>query len=129
MVYRIFVEKKPELAYEAKTLAHDIKYLLGIKGVTGVRILNRYDVEGLPKETFDYACKTILSEPQLDITSEEVTGEYDVLFAVEYLPGQFDQRAASAAECIQLMTKGERPDVRSAKVYLLSGSISDEELS
>lgn len=128
MVYRIFVEKKPELAYEAKTLAHDIKYLLGIPGVTGVRILNRYDVEGLDKETFDYAVQTILSEPQLDRHSDTVTGDYDYLFAVEYLPGQFDQRANSAAECIQLMTKGERPDVRSAKVYLLSGTVSDEEL-
>ena len=129
MVYRIFVEKKPALAYEAKTLAHDIKYLLGIDGVTGVRILNRYDVEGLDRETFDYAVKTILSEPQLDTVSDTVAGDYDRLFAVEYLPGQFDQRANSAAECIQLMTKGERPDVRSAKVYLLSGSISDEALA
>lgn len=128
MVYRIFVEKKPELAYEAKTLAHDIKYLLNIPGVTNVRILNRYDVEGLDKETFDYAVQTILSEPQLDRKSDKVTGDYDYLFAVEYLPGQFDQRANSAAECIQLMTKGERPDVRSAKVYLLSGNVSDEEL-
>ena len=75
MVYRIFVEKKPALAYEAKTLAHDIKYLLGIDGVTGVRILNRYDVEGLDRETFDYAVKTILSEPQLDTVSDTVAGD------------------------------------------------------
>ncbi len=129
MVNRIYVEKKAELAYEANSLAHDITYLLGIDGITGVRILNRYDVEGLDQETFDYASKTILSEPQLDITSAEVTGDYDYLFAVEYLPGQFDQRADSAAECIQLMTKGERPDVKSAKVYLLSGKISDAELA
>ena len=129
MVYRIFVEKRPELAYEAKTLLHDIRYLLDIPGVDSVRILNRYDVEGLPKETFDYAVQTILSEPQLDLTSDAVTGDYDQIFAVEYLPGQFDQRANSAAECIQLMTKGERPLVKSAKVYLLTGTISESDLA
>ena len=129
MVYRIFVEKKPELAYEARSLKKDMEGLLGISGVTGVRLINRYDVEGLDKETFDYACRTILSEPQLDLVSETLDTDYDRVFAVEYLPGQFDQRASSAEECIQLMTKGDRPTVRSAKVFLLKGSLSDEDLA
>ncbi len=129
MVYRIFVEKKEGLAYESNSLKRDVNRLLGIKGVTGVRILNRYDAENLPKETFDTAVKTIFSEPQIDTVYEEVPEGADRVFAVEYLPGQFDQRANSAEECIQLAFKGDRPSIRSAKVYLLSGDITDEELA
>ena len=129
MVYRIFVEKKEGLAYESYSLKRDVNRLLGIKGVTDVRILNRYDAENLPKETFDFACKTIFAEPQIDNLYEEVPEGADRVFAVEYLPGQFDQRANSAEECIQLAFKGDRPSIRSAKVYLLSGNITDEELA
>ena len=129
MVYRIFVEKKEGLAYESYSLKRDVNRLLGIKGVTDVRILNRYDAENLPKETFDFACKTIFAEPQIDNLYDEVPEGADRVFAVEYLPGQFDQRANSAEECIQLAFKGDRPSIRSAKVYLLSGDISDEELA
>ena len=129
MVYRIFVEKKEGLAYESYSLKRDVNRLLGIKGVTDVRILNRYDAENLPKETFDFACKTIFAEPQIDNLYEEVPEGADRVFAVEYLPGQFDQRANSAEECIQLAFKGDRPSIRSAKVYLLSGDITDEELA
>ena len=128
MVLRAFVEKKPELAFEAASLKKDINGQLGIKSVTGVRIVNRYDVEGLDEANFGRACRTIFSEPQLDTISSELELNCDHSFAVEFLPGQFDQRASGAEECIQLMTKGERPSVRSAKVYLLSGDISDTEL-
>ena len=127
MVYRIYVEKKQGLDNEARALANDLRELLGIKGLDKVRLLNRYDCEGLEEELFDYAVNTVFSEPQLDDTMTEVP-EADYVFAVEYLPGQFDQRAASASECIQLISKGERPLIRSAKVYALYGKLTDEEL-
>jgi len=130
VVYRIFVEKKSGLTHEANALKNDINGLLGIKSVTDVRVLNRYDVEGITKELFDYASKTVFSEPQLDnICSEFEIPANEKCFAVEFLPGQFDQRASSAAECIQLISKGERPLVRSAKIYVLSGNVSDDEFS
>ena len=129
MVYRIFVEKKKGLENEARGLKNAINTLLGIEGVKGVRILNRYDVEGITEELFDYASKTILSEPQLDNTCKEFEApEGAKVFAVEFLPGQFDQRASSAAECIQIISKGERPLVKSAKIYVIDGDISDAEL-
>ena len=128
MVYRIYVEKKKGLDNEARALQNDLRELLGIKGLEKVRLLNRYDCEGLEEELFDYAVNTVFSEPQLDDTMESVP-EADYIFAVEYLPGQFDQRAASASECIQLISKGERPLIRSAKVYALYGKLSEEELA
>ena len=127
MVYRIYVEKKQGLDNEARALKNDLRELLGIRGLEEVRLLNRYDCEGLEEELFDYAVNTVFSEPQLDDTMTEVP-EGDYVFAVEYLPGQFDQRAASASECIQLISKGERPLIRSAKVYVLKGTLSEEEL-
>ncbi len=129
MVYRIFVEKKKEQAQEAKTLLSDINSLLGIKSVTGVRVINRYDAENITSELFDYAVKTVFSEPQLDDAATEVNFGDAVAFAVEYLPGQFDQRADSAAQCIQIISKGERPTVRSAKVYALYGNVSDAQFA
>ncbi len=128
MVYRIYVEKKRELANEAKALFKDVRELLGIGGLTDLRILNRYDVENIEKELFDYAKTAVFSEPQLDIVSDSVDFSGYTVFAVEYLPGQFDQRADSAAQCIQIISQKERPTVRTAKVYLLSGKLSDEEL-
>ncbi len=130
MVYRIFVEKRDGLQNEALSLLSDINTLLGIESVKAVRVINRYDVEGIDKTTFDYASGTVFSEPQLDVIFDEIkTSDDDRIFAVEYLPGQFDQRASSAAECIQFISKGEKPVVRSAKVYVLSGAISDTELN
>ncbi|MBS6798942.1 MAG: phosphoribosylformylglycinamidine synthase [Firmicutes bacterium] len=128
MVYRIFVEKRPGLDNEARGLAGDINELLQIESVKKVRLFNRYDVDNITKELFDYSVNTVFSEPQLDVVTEELP-EADAVFAVEYLPGQFDQRASSAAECIQIISRGERPAVRTAKVYALYGNISGEELS
>ncbi len=129
MVYRIFVEKKPELAHEAKALCNDINTLLGIKSLENVRILNRYDVDNIEEELFDYCKGTVFSEPQLDIVTDDIFGaDNAVVFAVEYLPGQFDQRADSAAQCIQIISQNERPLVRTAKIYILSGKLSEDEI-
>ena len=108
MVYRIYVEKKREFAHEAASLKSEIVKLLQIDGLEELRIVNRYDVENLDKSLFDYAVGTVFSEPQVDIASETLDFSIaDHVFAVEYLPGQFDQRANSAAECIQIISKGE----------------------
>ncbi len=128
MVYRVFVEKKPELAQEARNLKEDIRSLLRIDSLEDLRIVNRYDVENISPELFDYAVKTVLSEPQLDMVSSELNAEGAQVFAVEYLPGQFDQRADSAAQCIQIISQAQRPEVRSAKVYLLYGQLTEEQL-
>ena len=128
-VYRIYVEKKPEHAVEAKGLLHEIRHLLRIPSVTGLRVLNRYDVEGIDEAVFEQCVDTVFAEPQLDVTYRDIPGGADVVFATEFLPGQFDQRAASAAECIQLLTQGERPEVAYARVYLVSGAPTAEELA
>ena len=129
MVYRIFVEKKKELANEAKALLNDANTLLGITSLKDVRVINRYDAENITEELFDYAVKTVFSEPQLDIASKEISLEGATVFAVEFLPGQFDQRADSAAQCIQIISQGERPTVRSAKVYALYGELRETEIA
>ena len=129
MVYRIYVEKKTELAHEAHALCSELRNLVGIKNLEAVRIINRYDVENLDRAIFDRAVKTVFSEPQLDLVCEELTVESGRVFAVEPLPGQFDQRADSAAQCIQLQTQGDRPTVRSSKVYVLEGALSDADLA
>lgn len=129
MVYRIYAEKKKELANEAKSLLCDLVGLLGIKGLKDLRILNRYDVENIEKDLFEYAKQTVFSEPQLDIVSESPDMSGAEVFAVEYLPGQFDQRADSAAQCIQIISQKERPTVRTAKVYLLYGELSEDEIA
>ena len=127
MVYRVYVEKKAELANEAHALQHDLRAFLGIRSLTGLRLYNRYDLEGISRELFDYAVKTVLSEPQLDLVTDQVP-RGDAVFAVEYLPGQFDQRADSAAQCIQILSQGERPAVRTARVYALEGTLTPQEL-
>ncbi len=129
MVYRIFVEKREELANEAKALLAELRNLLGIKSLTSVRVFNRYDVENISKALFEDAVHTVFSEPQLDIVSKELSVGNDKVFAVEYLPGQFDQRADSAAQCIQIISCGERPTIRTARVYALAGDLSDTELA
>ena len=128
MVYRIYVEKKPELANEARSLKEDIRTFLGVQSLTGLRLINRYDVEGIEKPLFDYAVRTVLSEPQLDNVSDALPGDASAVLAVEYLPGQYDQRADSAAQCIQILSQGERPVVRTGKVYLLYGELTATEL-
>ena len=128
MVYRIYVEKKHGFDGEAQGLLHELTELLGVKSLTGLRLLNRYDVEGIDKELFDRAIPTVFSEPPVDVTYTALP-EAKTVFAVEYLPGQFDQRADSASQCIQLLSQGERPDVRSAKVYLLEGDLTAEDLA
>ncbi len=132
MVYRVYVEKKPGLDLEARALASDIRAFLGIEALSGVRVLNRYDAENITPELFASAVGTVFSEPPLDIATDELkVGERDdiTVFAVEYLPGQFDQRADSAAQCIQIISQGERPTVRSAKVYVLEGKLSEAEIA
>ena len=125
MVYRVYVEKKKGLAAEADGMTADAKNLLMIDGIEKIRILNRYDVENIDEELFEKCKKTVFSEPQLDDIYDHI-GEKDdcTVFAVEYLPGQFDQRADSAAQCIQIISKGERPLVKTAKVYMIYGNVS-----
>ena len=122
-VQRIYVEKRPEHAVEAKGLLAEFRGLLGAKGLTGLRILNRYDVEGMAPEQFRQAVPVVFSEPQLDDVHTAIPEGSFTVFATEYLPGQFDQRAASAAECVGLLFGGERPAVATARVFLLSGSV------
>ena len=128
MVYRIYVEKKPGLDNEAVALRSEISAFLGIKSVERVRILNRYDAENITAELFDYAVGTVFSEPQLDNVYTKLESDGAVVFATEYLPGQFDQRADSAAQCIQLISQGNKPAVASARVYILYGEITEEEV-
>ncbi|MBQ9009835.1 MAG: phosphoribosylformylglycinamidine synthase [Clostridia bacterium] len=127
MVYRIYVEKKPGLDNEARALLNDARQLLGIRNLTKVRLLNRYDAENIDRDLFDYAVRTVFSEPQLDTATETVDTDGATVFAVEYLPGQFDQRADSAAQCIQIISRGERPLIRSAKLYMLYGALTEAE--
>ena len=129
MVYRVYVEKKKELANEARNLFNEIKNLLFIDSLTDLRMMNRYDVENIEKSLFDYAVNTVFSEPQLDVVTDTLPEDGATVFAVEYLPGQFDQRADSAAQCIQLFSQGERPTVRTAKVYLLYGNLDERQLA
>ncbi len=129
MVYRIYVEKKPGLQNEAVALLSDLRGLLYLQNLTDLRMFNRYDVESISEELFRASVDTIFSEPQLDIVTEELPkDDACAIFAVEYLPGQFDQRADSAAQCVQMFGQSERPDVRTARVYLLYGSLTAEEV-
>ncbi len=128
MVYRVYVEKKAGQTHEATGLLKEIHDFLQIHSLTGLRVLNRYDVENIDEKLFSYAVNTVFSEPQVDDVSYQVPGGQTV-FAVEPLPGQFDQRADSAAQCIQILGQCDRPIVRSAKVYVLEGALSDEEIA
>ncbi|MCH9276354.1 phosphoribosylformylglycinamidine synthase [Bifidobacterium amazonense] len=130
MVFRVYVEKRPGFDVEAQQLAGELRTILGISGLTSVRIVNRYDVEGISEELFAQATPTVFSEPQVDTVSNDLPDFGDAkVFATEFLPGQFDQRADSASECIQLISQGERPTVRSAKVYALSGELTDADVA
>ena len=127
MVYRIYVAKKPEFANEAKALLGEIKNLLNIKTIEGLSVINRYDVEEIQEDLFSKCINSVFSEPQIDDAFNELP-KADYLFAVEPLPGQFDQRADSAAQCVQLFSAGTRPIVKTAKVYAINGKLTDAEL-
>ena len=129
MIYRVYVEKKPGLTQEADSLCAELRDLVGIRSLTGLRLLNRYDAENMTPELFALARRTVFSEPQLDLVSDTFDAHGAAVFAVEYLPGQFDQRADSAAQCIQMLSRAERPLIRTAKVYLLEGQLTDAELA
>jgi len=128
MVFRVYVEKKSGQTHEADNLLKQVNEFLQIKSLTSVRVLNRYDVEKIDEGLFQYAVNTVFSEPQVDTVSYELP-KANIVFAVEPLPGQFDQRADSAAQCIQILSQGERPIVRTARVYVLEGDLSQEEIA
>ena len=141
MVSRVYVEKRPGFDVEAKALLKELREIVGIERLEDLRLINRYDVEGISDELFEQCVPTVFSEPQSDVTCRslmdasalgntgvEPIAEGAFMFAVEALPGQFDQRAASASECIQLISQGERPEVRNAKVYVLQGALTEGDL-
>ncbi len=129
MVYRVYVEKKEGFDHEAKRLLSDCRELLELTNVENVRILNRYDAEDIDEALFKKCVSTVFSEPQMDTASEWVDLGGARVFAAEYLPGQFDQRADSAAQCIQLVSMGGRPVIRTAKVYALYGPVTEEDIA
>ena len=131
MVRRVFVEKKQAFAVKAKELEEEIRSYLGIQTVTGVRVLIRYDVENIGDETFEKACQTVFSEPPVDVLYREEfeTAPDASVFGVEFLPGQFDQRADSAVQCVQFLNAAEKPVIRTATVYVIEGNVTAEELS
>ena len=128
-VRRVYVEKKPAFAVQAKELKHEVSSYLGIKSVTAVRVLIRYDVENISDEVFDKACKTVFAEPPVDDLYLEnfEAAEGSRIFSVEFLPGQFDQRADSAVQCVQFLDENAQPIIRSATTYVIEGTITDEE--
>ena len=147
MVLRVYVQRKPGFKGEATSLLKEIQDLLGITELRHIDLINRYDVEGISEELFESCIPTVFSEPQSDIATHTMPtphydGEQEIVeqclgekslpvhtFAVEFLPGQFDQRAESAAECVQLISQGERPTVRSARIYVLTGNLSEADVA
>ena len=129
-VKRVYVEKKPEFAVQAKELRHEVKSYLGIKTVKNVRVLIRYDVENLSDSTFERACNGVFAEPPVDVLYREdfPHEESDHIFSVEFLPGQFDQRADSAVQCVQFIKEDELPVIKTATTYVIEGEISEEEM-
>ncbi len=129
MVYRVYVEKKSGFDNDARSLLSEIHHVLQISSVESVRILNRYDAEGLDAELFAAAVGNVFSEPMVDDVFYTLPEDCGAVFAVEYLPGQFDQRADSAAQCISLLSQQERPTVKTARIYILGGTVSEDELA
>ncbi|MGI6117505.1 MAG: phosphoribosylformylglycinamidine synthase [Bilifractor sp.] len=129
-VRRVYVEKKPDFAVAAKDLRHELRHYLGLPQISGVRILIRYDVENISDAIFEEACRVVFAEPPVDILYHETfpMEEGDQTFSVEYLPGQFDQRADSAVQCVRFLKGDENPIIRTATTYVFSGGLSDEEL-
>ena len=130
-VKRVYVEKKADFAVQAKELRHEIRHYLGIQTVTGVRVLIRYDVENVSDETFERACDGVFAEPPVDLLYKEEfpVNEEDRIFSVEYLPGQFDQRADSAEQCVQFIKEDEKPVIRTATTYVIEGNVTEEEFT
>jgi len=130
-VFRIYVEKKPQFAVEAKSVLKNVKLALKLENLNGLRIVNRYDAEGLSEADFKLATPTVFSEPAVDMTYSQIpkTSAGESVFAIEYLPGQFDQRADSCEQCISILAQSERPVVKSAKVYIISGNLSTDEMA
>lgn len=128
-VRRVYVEKKPAFAVQARELKHEISSYLGIQTVTNVRVLIRYDVENISDESFEKACQTVFAEPPVDeLYREDFEAKQGArIFSVEYLPGQFDQRADSAVQCVQFLREDEEPIIRSATTYVIEGEISEDE--
>ena len=128
-VRRVYVEKKPDFAVQAKDLKHEIKHYLGINTITGVRVLIRYDVENISDDTFEKACNGVFAEPPVDdlYLEEFPMNEGDHVFSVEYLPGQFDQRADSAEQCVQFIKEDEKPVIQTATTYVIEGTLTEEE--
>ena len=128
-VKRVYVEKKPEYAVQAKDLFHEIRSYLGISALTGVRVLIRYDVENISEETFEKACRGVFAEPPVDVLYKEAfpAAEGARVFSVEFLPGQFDQRADSAVQCVQFIKEDEKPVIRTATTYVIEGELTDEQ--
>ncbi|MCD7775925.1 MAG: phosphoribosylformylglycinamidine synthase, partial [Firmicutes bacterium] len=129
MVYRVYVEKKEAEALEARSLLSDIEVTLGIKSISKLHVLNRYDVENIDEATFESSVSTVFAEPLIDRIYKNNPYGNLVGFASEFLPGQFDMRADSASQCIQLLSQGNRPDVKSAKIYAFEGTVTEEELN
>ena len=128
-VRRVYVEKKPAFAVQAKDLRHELRKYLGVSGLTGVRVLIRYDVENISDDVFEKACKTVFAEPPVDTLYKESfeIAENARVFSVEFLPGQFYQRADSAVQCVKFLNEEEEPVIRSATTYVIEGEVSDEE--
>jgi len=128
---RLFVEKKPGFRSEAEHLRADLQVSLGISGLTGLRLLQRYDVEGATEAAIRQAIPTVFAEPPVDDVYEECfpLAAHEVVFGVEFLPGQFDQRADSAAQCLQIVCGGDRPAVAAARLYVLSGDLKEGEVA
>ncbi|MBQ5312363.1 MAG: phosphoribosylformylglycinamidine synthase, partial [Oscillospiraceae bacterium] len=129
-VYRVYVEKKPEFASSAHNLLEDVKTALRLDQLRSIRVLNRYDAENISPESFEYAIDNVFSEPAVDIVHKSLpeAASDEHIFAVEYLPGQFDQRADSCEQCIQILTQEERCTVRNARVYIVKGNITSFDL-
>ena len=128
-VRRVYVEKKPAFAVQAKDLRHELRKYLGVSGLTGVRVLIRYDVENISDDVFEKACKTVFAEPPVDTLYKESfeMAENARVFSVEFLPGQFDQRADSAVQCVQFLDENAAPIIRSATTYVIEGTVTDAE--
>ena len=128
-VRRVYVEKKPAFAVQAKDLRHELRKYLGVSGLTGVRVLIRYDVENISDDVFEKACKTVFAEPPVDTLYKESfeMAEKARVVSVEFLPGQFDQRADSAVQCVKFLNEEEEPVIRSATTYVIEGEVSNEE--
>ena len=130
-VRRRLCGEKPEFAIKAKDLKHEIKHYLNIQTVTNVRELIRYDVENISDETYEKACKVVFAEPPVDICYQEdfPRAEGARVFSVEFLPGQFDQRADSAEQCVQFIKEDESPVIKTATTYVIEGNVTEDEFA